>query len=1166
MKGVFFIKSYLEKIIKSKNNGLYICQLPTGYGKSYSIAEEIASLVKNNEKRKIIYLTTLTKNIPSNAISGFFKDNQELFSKSILVLKSNFDEVQEKLLDLEIPNEFCSDTYVELINLLKRHKHLETKKIADHTYIDDLKVRIEKAEKKFRKEIQNRLFKEFNTKEKRLNAIKVNSKFKWIGELYPAVFTDSHQVLLMTVSKFLNKNSTIIEKSYDFITSDILNNAIIFIDEFDASKAYIQNHIIEKALAFKSEYISLFCQIHRGLNTNSENNATDRFIPTSLPAILIECSDYSKDNKKSRLRKLIEKGNALYNSYMLYLSYKTADENIDHQQNFLFNDGSFHTILDGNNQYIRTSKNDATNQVEIHFETKREFYKNRSDSDIVIYSMLREIHAYLNSFRILIYDWAEEYRNKIRLRSNITTDTMQLNTAVNTILSALSLTEEQKELLLAEKCNSKIKSEKKILVEQDFYMSGMEIFEFEDSYEHNENTNLQFIKIYDTPEKIVKYVAEKATVFAVSATADINTVLGNYNLSYLNSKLGHSYHPMDHNLQKRIHSEMINYWKPYKDGTVKVHTKVLKSINNTGHRTNSFVNNMELADIAENLIKCYTDNDYAVDRYFKIFEAMCSFWRYDDIKAFLCLNMGLPKDNSPDFDLGLLKRLLSIAAEDLGKKCNDNTIFVLGGHNFDEEKEKLLSELSYGKKRFVMSSYSTIGAGQNLQYEILDKSELIELVPYIGDNDKRHFSKDFDAIYLGDVTHLIVNTYKHITKENMITMLFNVEELYYNGEINYQKKDEMIKLAFRSYIGKNNNDNTMYNLQSVRLKATQLIIQAVGRMCRTFLKKPDIYIFIDEKILNKLDVNEMKKRILPPEMEAIVQLCSQYGTVYTEDEKQVLNIAERIATNGMWRIRRTLSKNWDEGSMNAWEELRRVVLTYPTATSKQYTENELIRELYITSGVPQNKYLYSQYSDFSDVTIDFTNDEISFRNSSRAKIKGETDEVGVWKMSADESGLKTILKYDGMKNYFVQQGFAMDFKESMYIMSPVLFHNIYKGALGEVAGVFILAQERGIELNTITDPNKFEFFDFQMKQDVYVDFKNWKFTYLQEREKVRKEILRKLDAIGGKRVYIINVVDSKEFAYSESYDGRIIEIPGLIDDDGKVITTALDYIKKEDYE
>ena len=62
-------------------------------------------------------------------------------------------------------------------------------------------------------------------------------------------------------------------------------------------------------------------------------------------------------------------------------------------------------------------------------------------------------------------------------------------------------------------------------------MSGMEIFEFEDSYEHNENTNLQFIKIYDTPEKIVKYVAEKATVFAVSATADINTVLGNYNLS-----------------------------------------------------------------------------------------------------------------------------------------------------------------------------------------------------------------------------------------------------------------------------------------------------------------------------------------------------------------------------------------------------------------------------------------------------------------------------------------------------------------------------------------------------------------------------------------------------------------------------------------------------------
>ena len=134
------------------------------------------------------------------------------------------------------------------------------------------------------------------------------------------------------------------------------------------------------------------------------------------------------------------------------------------------------------------------------------------------------------------------------------------------------------------------------------------------------------------------------------------------------------------------------------------------------------------------------------------------------------------------------------------------------------------------------------------------------------------------------------------------------------------------------------------------------------------------------------------------------------------------------------------------------------------------------------------------------------------------------------------------------------------------MMSPVLFHNIYKGALGEVAGKFILENERKIMLNPITEPDKFEFFDYEMKPGIYVDFKNWKFTYLKDKEEIHKEIIRKLDAIDGKRAYIINVIGSEEFACHTSYDGRIVEISGLIDKNGNVIKSSLDYIKTEDYE
>lgn len=56
-------------------------------------------------------------------------------------------------------------------------------------------------------------------------------------------------------------------------------------------------------------------------------------------------------------------------------------------------------------------------------------------------------------------------------------------------------------------------------------------------------------------------------------------------------------------------------------------------------------------------------------------------------------------------------------------------------------------------------------------------------------------------------------------------------------------------------------------------------------------------------------------------------------------------------------------------------------------------------------------------------------------------------------------------------------------------MSPVLFHNIYKGALGEVCGEFILSRERGMKLKPINDPDRFEFFDFELNDGIYVDFK-----------------------------------------------------------------------------
>ena len=84
----------------------------------------------------------------------------------------------------------------------------------------------------------------------------------------------------------------------------------------------------------------------------------------------------------------------------------------------------------------------------------------------------------------------------------------------------------------------------------------------------------------------------------------------------------------------------------------------------------------------------------------------------------------------------------------------------------------------------------------------------------------------------------------------------------------------------------------------------------------------------------------------------------------------------------------------------------------------------------------------------------------------------------------------------------------------------------------------------GFELQEVSE-DVFEFFDFKIGDDVYVDFKHWKDTMLVDAEKAKNEIRNKLDACKGKRAVIINILHDREMQITTSKDGRIVEIPCL---------------------
>ena len=489
------MKDYLLNVMEKRECGLYLCELPTGNGKTFDSAQAMKKYADSIEDNtKIIYLTTLNKNLPEDALKAAY-GSEELYKCNVLRLRSNFDEVVEKILDIEVPEEMQTDTYIKLRKVVSLYRDAVDKQYADKEYIKELADRITEEDRLLRYEITKRLKKCFSSKTQRKKAIRDKAEYQWIGKLYPAVFTDDYKILLMSVSKFMKRNSILIDTSYEFLNSDLIEKAVIVIDEIDATKDTIQNELIEKSLAMQADYIQLFRQIYRTLNPNDFSSDMRKAM-----------EQIEKVGNRNTLTSLISEARKIAENYHVRLSIKTREDLAEQRQIFLFNDGSFHTVLKDDAQYIRATLNEEDNRIDVFFEGKEKFFKNRNkERDIVLYSLLREINLFLLHFRMFSMEWARNYMDIVNNSRSGIMDAMSLENAISSILKRLELTNKQRDLLMGETCQRVCNNHDLILEDASFYQVGMEYYEFEDSDSHHDNTNLNFVKVYDKPQKIKLY-------------------------------------------------------------------------------------------------------------------------------------------------------------------------------------------------------------------------------------------------------------------------------------------------------------------------------------------------------------------------------------------------------------------------------------------------------------------------------------------------------------------------------------------------------------------------------------------------------------------------------------------------------------------------------------
>lgn len=218
--------------------------------------------------------------------------------------------------------------------------------------------------------------------------------------------------------------------------------------------------------------------------------------------------------------------------------------------------------------------------MDIFFEDRKEFYekeRRNKENSIVIYALLRQINRFLMHFRTFLFAWTRNYMQEVNCRRNPEEDEMTMENAISTILDKFELSNAGRKLILGGLRSSSFKREKKeLLPDNSFYQQGIEIFELEDQDAHHDTTSLRLVAIYDTPEKILIYLAEKATVVGVSATAEVPSVVGNYDLIYLHDKLEDNFHPTSERKKEQIRSEMQEAREAYEDGRVNIHAEVIE--------------------------------------------------------------------------------------------------------------------------------------------------------------------------------------------------------------------------------------------------------------------------------------------------------------------------------------------------------------------------------------------------------------------------------------------------------------------------------------------------------------------------------------------------------------------------------------------------------------
>ena len=574
-------------------------------------------------------------------------------------------------------------------------------------------------------------------------------------------------------------------------------------------------------------------------------------------------------------------------------------------------------------------------------------------------------------------------------------------------------------------------------------------------YDSERNT-IDSFSIDISPEEILATMADAVLVIGLSATADIDSAIGNYNYEWIKScnipvcALSDSDWETIGGIQRGRFANI---------DAVSLHIdEITAPLAKEGLTPECL---LEISDIASMSVNEDTDPSFEIARLSKLVVAFGVFCFKDFVAGIALTQRDYGK--APAIE-NAFKRLFA--------KFDPNVeVFFANSDKMEDLWSEAKSCLANGRRIFFIAPYQSGNTGLNYNYPL--SREYWEYC-HVADQLRTYSEKiDVDFMYLSGITNVFPRQdwRKGFDRTILAKQLCIIEEMYLRGEISEEKRAAYIMLCMdKGTIGL---DDQM-SWPSYQGEVLKILVQSLGRFERSPYKRSSVGVLYDSDLSERVDADYiksylMRKPYLNPHTKAVLESLANNASSKgsTEDRKDIRysNCATDTLSylNREYKIRR--GNLWYPEKICRYELLRRFVIEHPTATESDFAGNEWMKDLYLKK---DGDFFYSFH--YAGVQI------------RRSPMRGFR------KLSSDASNLDDLLKNPLIHDHFVKNGYAVSWKdENEYIMSPGLMVNIYMGVVGEEALKALLA---GTVIESITNIDIYELFDFICNR-VPVDAKNY---------------------------------------------------------------------------